>query len=70
MAGGLGHFRDGLHAGRAGADHRDAFALEAHRFLWPVMGVAGLALERRDAGDGRHRRRREHADGGDQEPRE
>ena len=67
MAGGLGHFRDGLHAGRAGADHRDALALEAHRFLRPVMGVAGLALEGRDAGDGRHGRRREHADGGDQE---
>jgi len=45
MADGLGHFRDRLHAGRAGADHRDALALETNRFLRPVMGVAGLALE-------------------------
>ena len=67
MAGGLGHLRDGLHAGRAGADHRDALAFEAHRFLRPVMGVAGLALECRDAGDGRHRRRRQHADRGNQQ---
>ena len=44
VAGGLGDFRDGLHAGRAGADHRDALAREAHRLLRPVMGVAGLAL--------------------------
>ncbi len=69
MAGGLGHFGDGLHAGRAGADHRDALALEANRFLRPVMGVAGLARERLDPGDARHRRRREHADRGDQEAR-
>src|SRR5206468_1674609 len=33
MADGLGHFRDGLHAGRTGADDRDALALETNRFL-------------------------------------
>ena len=60
---------DGLHGGRAGADHRDALALEVHRFLGPVRGVAGLALECFDARDARHGRRREHADGGDQKAR-
>ena len=44
MADGLGHFGDGLYAGGAGADHRDALAVEADRFLGPVMSVAGLAL--------------------------
>ncbi len=58
MADRLGHFRDGLYARRAGADHRDALAAETNRFLRPVMGVAGLALERLDAGDARHGRRR------------
>jgi len=33
------------------------------------MSVAGLALERVDAGDARHGRRREHADRGNQETR-
>jgi hypothetical protein len=33
------------------------------------MRVAGLPLETPDARDGRHRRRREHADRGDQKPR-
>ena len=66
-AGGLGHFLDRLHRGGAGADHRDALAGEAHPFLGPVMGVAGLALERVDAWDARHGRRREHADGGNQQ---
>jgi hypothetical protein len=65
----LGHFRDGLHGGRAGADHRDALALEADRLLRPVMGVAGLATERLDARDARQRRRREDAGGGDQQAR-
>ena len=64
MADGFGHFRDGLHASRAGADYRNTLTLEAHRFLGPVMGVAGLAAEALDAGDARHRRGGEHADGG------
>src|SRR5271169_1680938 len=51
VAGGLGHFLDGLHTGGTRADHRDALALEIHRFLGPVMGVAGLASERVDACD-------------------
>ena len=38
-AGGRGRFLDGLHTGRAGADHRDALAVEAHPFLGPVMSV-------------------------------
>src|SRR4029077_20664403 len=67
MADSLGHFRNCLHAGRAGADHCDALALEANRFFRPVMSVAGLALERLHASDGRHRCRGKHADGGDQE---
>ena len=56
-------------AGSAGADHRDPLALEPDRFLRPVMGVAGLALERVDTGNARHGRRRQHADCGDQEAR-
>ncbi len=67
MPGGLCHLGDGLYARRAGTDHRDALTLEANRFLRPVMGVAGLATERLDAGDGRHGRGREHADSGDQQ---
>ena len=55
MARSLGHFRNGLHAGRAGANDRDALALKANRFLRPVMGVTGLPLEGLDAGYGRHR---------------
>ncbi len=67
MAGGLGHFLDGLHAGRTGADDRDALALEADRFVRPAGGVAGLAAEGLDPLDAGHGRGRERADGGDQE---
>ena len=69
MAGGLGHFGDGLHTGGAGADHRDPLALEFHGFVGPIMRVAGLAPETLDAGDARHGRRRQDADGSDQKPR-
>src|SRR6516162_6200233 len=69
MACGLGYFRDGLYAGGTSADHRDALASEANRFFRPVMGMAGLALEHLDARDGRHCRRRQHADSGNQETR-
>src|SRR5438270_8576265 len=51
MAGGLGHFGDGLHAGRAGPDYRDALPREADGFLGPAMGAAGLAAEPPDPGD-------------------
>ena len=67
MARGLGDFRDGLNAGGAGADHRDALARKTDRFLGPVMRVAGLALEALDAGNARQNRRGQHADRGDQE---
>ncbi len=69
VARGLGDFRDGLDAGGAGADHRDALARKTDRFLGPVMRVAGLALEALDAGNARQNRRRQHADRGDQEAR-
>jgi len=69
MADGLGHFRDGLHTGGTRADHRNALAVELHRFLRPVMSVAGLAAEALDAGEARHCRRRQHANGGYNEPR-
>ena len=32
---------DGLHAGRAGADHGDAFACEVNRLMRPARGVEG-----------------------------
>ena len=63
----LGDGLDGLHGGRPGADHRDPLAFEVHRFLRPEGGVAGLTLERVESRDARHGRRREDADGGDQE---
>src|SRR5438270_284216 len=69
VAGGLGDFRDGLYRSRAGADDRDALAGELHRFLRPVMRVAGLAAERFDPADARHGRRRQHAYGCNQEAR-
>src|SRR6516162_2578820 len=69
MACGLGYFCDGLYAGGTSADHRDALASELHRFFRPIMRMAGLALERLDAGDGRHCRRRQHTDSGNQETR-
>ena len=69
VAGGLGDLLDGLHAGGAGADHRDPFAGEAHRLMRPARGVVGLALEGLDALDARHGRRRQGADRGDQEAR-
>src|SRR5215469_7165149 len=69
MACSLGYFCDGLYAGSAGADHRDALALELHRFLGPIMGMAGLAAEALDARNARHCRRRQHADSGNQETR-
>ncbi len=66
---GLGHLGDGLHAGGAGADHRHALACEAHRLVRPRGGMERLALERVDARNARHGRRRERADGRDQEAR-
>jgi len=63
----LGDGLDGLHGGRARADHRDTLTLEVDRFLGPMRGVAGLALERLDARDARHGRCRENANGGNQE---
>ena len=68
MARRLGDLLDGLHARGAGADHRHALAFEAHRpSMRPARGVAGLALEALDALDLGHGRRRQRADGGDQE---
>src|SRR6059036_523860 len=54
--------------GRSGADHGDALAREAHRLVRPAAGVVGLAAEALHAQDGRHRRRRQGPDRGDQEP--
>ena len=67
MARRLGDLLDGLHPRGAGADHRHALAFEAHRLVRPARGVAGLALEALDAVDLGHGRRRQRADGGDQE---
>ena len=54
---------------RAGADDADPLAGEIDAFLGPAMGVAGQALECIDAGNVRHRRRRENADRGNQKTR-
>src|SRR6202023_1543999 len=42
---------------------------EVHGLLGPIMRMAGLAFERLDPGDAGHGRRRENADGGNQEAR-
>ena len=65
----LGDLGDRLDRGRAGADHRDALAREAHRPMRPRAGMVGLAAKALDARDGRHGRRRQGSDRGDQEPR-
>ena len=69
VRGGLRHFLDCLHAGRAGADHRHPLAREAHRLMRPSVGVEGLALEALQSLDARQGRRRKRPDGGDQEAR-
>src|SRR5687767_10332541 len=66
---GLCDLLDGLHSGCAGADDPDPLAGEIDAFPGPVVCVAGLAFERRDAWYVvRHGRRREDADRGDQKP--
>src|SRR6185436_6211981 len=45
---GLCDLLDGLHRGCAGADDPDPLAVKIDPFLRPVVGVAGLAFERRD----------------------
>jgi len=45
VTGGFRYLLDGLHAGRAGADNRDAFAFEVDLFARPAGGVEGLAFE-------------------------
>ena len=65
----LRHLLDGLHAGRAGADHGDPLAREVDRLLGEARGVAGQALEEVDARDLGQGRGGERADRGDQEAR-
>jgi hypothetical protein len=69
MRGGGGDDRGGLDAGGAGADQPDALAGEVHAVMRPAAGVvpmAGEAIQARQLG---HVRRRQAADGGDQEAR-
>ena len=60
---------DGLHAGGAGADHRNALAFEVDRFFRPARGVEGASLETVAALDARQGRRRQRTDRGDEEAR-
>src|SRR5438309_4061322 len=64
----LGDLGDRLHRGRAGADHRDALAHEAHGLVRPPARVVRLSAEALDARDRGHGGRREGPDGGDQQP--
>src|SRR5205085_3453804 len=64
----LGDLVDRLHRSRAGADHRDALALEADGLVRPPARVVRLSAEALDARDRGHGGRREGPDGGDQEP--
>jgi hypothetical protein len=65
----FGDLGDGLHARGAGADHGDALAFEADGMMRPQAGMPGLALEILDTGNGRHGRRRQRSDRGDEETR-
>src|SRR6185437_14385555 len=58
---------DGLNAGGARSNHRDALAGEVDRRFRPARGVEGATLKTVDAFNSRHRRRRERTDRGDQE---
>ena len=60
---------DGLHAGCAGANHRDALACKIHRLLRPARGVKGFSLKTVATLDPRQRGRRQRADRSDQETR-
>src|SRR6202035_2381782 len=55
---------DGLHAGRAGADHGDALTGEVDRLFRPARGVERASFETVAALDARQRRRRQWADRG------
>ena len=51
---GLGHFLNGLHAGCASANHRDALTGKIHLFLGPKTSVEGLPLKIPNARKLRH----------------
>ncbi|MBV8401489.1 MAG: hypothetical protein JOZ17_22620 [Acetobacteraceae bacterium] len=69
MSDGRGYFLDRLHSGGTSADDPHALAGKIDPFFRPAVRVAGLALERADTRDVRHRRRREDSTGGDKEAR-
>ena len=58
---------DHLHTGRPRANHRHALAREAHGFMWPAIGMEGLASKAFNARDARQRISGKRAKGGDQE---
>ena len=64
-----GNGLDGLHAGRAGADHGDALAGEIDGLLRPSRGVEGGPPEIVAPLDPRQRRRRQRSNRGNQESR-
>ena len=66
MPRGLGDLLDGLHAGRAGADHGHPFPVERDGMLGPETGVIGLAFEVIDARDPWQGRGGERAHRGDE----
>jgi hypothetical protein len=61
----LGDDRDGLDAGRAGADHGDPLSGEVDLFVRPAGGEIGLAGEVVDPGDGQLLRLGQAAERGD-----
>src|SRR5919112_2826176 len=65
----LGDLRGDLDAGRAGADDSDPLAGELDALVGPLGGVIPVAGEGLYAGYVRHVRRRQSAQGGDEEPR-
>ena len=58
---------DHLHTGRTRANHRHALAGEAHGFMWPAIGMEGLAGKAFNARDARQRISGKRAKRGDQE---